>query len=90
MRRRANETTSTSNIIIGDQLQGASGKTLAKLPKLDTLRRCIRRQRQEQGSYPPIPNGPNFNIPQEYAIISEEQFPLFQMVQVLIFHKNMS
>ena len=74
MRRMANETTSTPNIIIGDQLQGASGETLAKLPKLDTLRRCIRRQRQEQGRYPPIPNGPNFNIPQEYAIIGEEQF----------------
>ena len=41
MRRMANETTSTPNIIIGDQLQGASGKILAKL---DTLRRCIRRQ----------------------------------------------
>ena len=59
---------------IGDQLQGASGERLAKLPKLDTLRRCVRRQRQEQGRYPPIPNGPNFNIPQEYAIIGEEQF----------------
>ena len=51
MRRMANETTSTPNIIIGDQLQGASGETLAKLPKLDTLRRCIRRQGQDQGRY---------------------------------------
>ena len=59
MRRMANEITSTLNIIIGDQLQGASGETLAKLPKLDTLRRCIQRQRQEQGRYPAIPNGPN-------------------------------
>ena len=74
MRRMANETTSTPNIITGDQLQGASGETLAKLPKLDILRRCIWRQRQEQGRYPPIPNGPNFNIPQEYAIIGEQQF----------------
>ena len=69
IRRMANETTSTPNIIIGDQLQGASGETLAKLPKLDTLRLCIRRQREEQGRCPPIPNGPNFNILQEYAII---------------------
>ena len=46
-------------------MQGASGETLAKLPKLDTLRHCIRRQRQEQERYPPISNGPNFNIPQE-------------------------
>ena len=37
MRRMANETTSTPNIIIGYQLQGASGETLEKLPKLDTL-----------------------------------------------------
>ena len=71
MRRMANETTSIPNIIIGDQLQGASGKTLAKL---DTLRRFIRRQWQEQGRYSPIPNGPNFNIPQEYTVIGEEQF----------------
>ena len=75
MRRMvANETTSTTNIIIENQLQQASGETLTKLPKLDTLRRCIWRQRQEQRRYPPIPNGPNFNIPQEYAITGEEQF----------------
>ena len=36
MRRMAYETTSSPNIIIGDQLQGASGETMAKLPKLDT------------------------------------------------------
>ena len=74
MRRMANETTSTPNITIRNQLQGASGETLATLPKLDTLRRCIRRQEQDQGRYPPILNGPNFNIQQQYAIISEEQF----------------
>ena len=66
MRRMAKETTSTPN-----WMQGASGETLAKVPKLDTLRCCIRRQRQEQGRYPPTPIGPNFNIPQEYAIIGD-------------------
>ena len=68
--------------------EGASGETLAKLPKLDILRRCIRRQRQEQGRYPPIPNGPNFHIPQEYAIIGEEQFLQYdngQEDRILIF-----
>ena len=74
MRRMENETTPIPNIIIGDQLQGASGEKLAKLPKLDTLRRCVRRQQQEQGRYPPISNGPNLNIPQKYAIIGKEQF----------------
>ena len=74
MKRMANETTSSPNITIGDQLQGASGETMAKLPKLDTLRRCIRRQNQEQGRYLPIPNCPDFNIRQEYAIIGEEHF----------------
>ena len=44
MRRMANETTSTPDFIIGDQLQGASCETLVKLPKLDTLRSCIQRQ----------------------------------------------
>ena len=38
------------------------------------MRRCIWRQWQEQGRYHTIPNGPNFNIPQEYAVIGEEQF----------------
>ena len=62
----ANETTYTSNIVIGDQLQGASGETLIKLPKLD----CD------------VLSGDNGK--------NKEDIPLFQMVQILISHKNMS
>jgi len=43
---------------------------VAKLPKVDAIRRCIRRQLQEQAR-DPIPM--DFNLSHEYTVIEEEK-----------------
>jgi len=72
----AQENNSVPNNNVGEQLEGANDETLVpKLPKLDTLRRCIRRQRHEQERYPPI-----LMDSHEYIVIEDEQFLQFTII----------
>ena len=68
MKREARESNTTTNNIIAGNIGGANEGTLAKLPKVDTMRRDIRRQRAAHGAYPPIPNDTAFIIPHPYTV----------------------
>ena len=72
MKREARASNGTTNNIISQSLLGENENVLAKLPKMDTMRRDIRRQRTAHAAYPGIPDDQDtlFPIPHQYIISS--------------------
>ena len=75
MKRDARHTDTTTNNIITTNIGGMHEEVLAKLPRIDTIRRDVRRQRLVNRPYPEIPENTLFEIPHPYNISStDEQF----------------
>ena len=68
-------TDTTTNNIITTNIGGMPEEVLAKLPRIDTIRRDVRRQRVVNLPYPEIPENNLFEIPHPYNVSSTgEQF----------------
>ena len=52
MKRSAKESNATTNNIVAQKIAGRSQSVLAKLPKMETMRRGVRRQRAAHSDYP--------------------------------------
>ena len=63
MKRDARHTDTTTNNIITTNIGGMHEEVLAKLPRIDTIRRDVRRQRAVNRPYPEIPENTLFEIP---------------------------
>ena len=75
MKRDACYTDSTTNNIITTNIGGMPEEVLAKLPRIDTIRRDVRRQRVVNLPYPEIPENNLLEIPNPYNVSStDEQF----------------
>ena len=72
MKREARASNTTTNNVISQSFLGKNENVLAKLPKIDTMRREIRRQRAAHAAYPGIPDDQDtlFPIPHQYTISS--------------------
>ena len=55
MKRKARQTHDTTHHILGDELEIITASTAAKLPKLDSMKRTIRRERQVRDMAPTQP-----------------------------------
>ena len=76
IKRDARHTDTTTNNIITTNIRGMHEEVLAaKLARIDTIRRDVRRQRAVNWPYPEIPENTLFKIPHPYNISSTgEQF----------------
>ena len=75
MKRDARHTDTTTNNIITTNIGGMHEAVLAKLSRIDTIRRDVRGQRAVNRLYPEIPENTLFEIPHPYNISSTgEQF----------------
>ena len=75
MKRDARHTDTTTNNIITTNIGGMHEEVLAKLPRIDKIRRDVRRQRAVNRPYPEIPESTLFEISYPYNIRSTgEQF----------------
>ena len=75
MKRDARHTGTTANNIITTNIGGMHEEVLAKLSRIDTIRRDVRRQRAVNRPYPEIPENTLFEIPHPYNVSSTgEQF----------------
>ena len=72
IKRAAIETNASTSNIIAANIAGITENVLAKLPRMETMRRVVRRQRATQTAYPSIPDdGDNlFDIPQRFTVTS--------------------
>ena len=52
MKRKARDTHDSTHYIIGNELETTIGPTAVKLPKIESMKRTIRRERQESDSAP--------------------------------------
>ena len=92
--RKAEETRDSSHSIVGKSLFTVSEGTAAKLPKLDSLKRTIQRQRERVLAVPIQPTTlEELNLPPEYQqTAKEEQFLLYdsgpEPQRILIFGKQ--
>ena len=91
MKRKARDTQDSSHQIVGETLQTVSEGTSAKLPKLDSLKRTIQRQRVRLQAAPVQPTSlEQLTLPEEYKRTSKgEQFLLYdsgpETQRILIF-----
>ncbi len=60
--------------ILGEVLRTASEPVLATLPKKGNLRRLVRVHRRLAKQYPAEPDGPDFELPEEYRTVEDEPF----------------
>ena len=75
MKRDARHTDTTTNNIITTNIGGMHEEVLAKLPRIDKIRRDVRRQRAVNRPYPEIPEDTLFEIPHPYnASSTGEEF----------------
>ena len=75
IKRDARYTDTTTNNIITTNIGGMHEEVLAKLPRIDTIRRDVRRQRAVNRPYPEIPENTLFEFPYPYNVSSTgEQF----------------
>ena len=96
IKRKAQETQDSTHCIIGEHLISVCEGTAAKLPKIESLKRTIRRQRQVTNSVLPQPsNLEHLEIPEVYKRTSKgDVFLLFdsgpELLRILIFgtHQN--
>ena len=79
IKRKAEETWDSSHSIVGESLLTVSEGTAAKLPKLNSLKRTIQRQRERVLAVPIQPTTlEELNLPPEYQqTAKEEQFLLY-------------
>ena len=63
-----------TNNIIAVNIAGVTDNVLAKLLRMETMRRDVRRQIATHAAYPPIPNDGDtlFDIPQRFTVTSTE------------------
>ena len=91
MKRKVRQTHNTTHHILGDELEIISGPTAAKPPKLDSIKRTIRRERQVRDIAPVQPETlHDLAIPPEFMITAkEENFLLYDsgpdLTRILIF-----
>ena len=91
MKCKARQTHNTTHHILGDELEIIFGPTAAKLPKLDSIKRIICRERQVRDIAPVQPETlHDLAIPPEFMIIAKEQhFLLYDsgpvLTRILIF-----
>ena len=74
IKRAAIGTNASTNNIIAANIAGVTNNILAKLPRMETMRRDVRRQRATHAACPPIPDDGNtlFDIPQRFTVTSTE------------------
>ena len=79
IKRKAIDSQDSSHQIVGESLQTISEGVVAKLPKLDSLKRSIQRQRVRHLAAPVQPATlEHLNLPEEYKKTSKgEQFLLY-------------
>ncbi|KAI6660174.1 hypothetical protein LOD99_10515 [Oopsacas minuta] len=79
MKRKARESQDSTHHIVGESFQTASEGTAAKLPKLDSLKRTIQRQRASVLAAPAQPTTlAELTLPAVYQqTAKEEQFLLY-------------
>ena len=79
MKRKARDSQDSSHHIVGEGLETVTEGTAAKLPKLDSLKRTIQRQRVRQQAAPVQPATlEQLTLPEEYKQTSKgEQFLLY-------------
>ena len=79
VKRRARDTNDTTQYIIGDSLETETESTGIKLPKLDSLNRSVRRERQTNDAAPVQPESlQDLIIPPEYQMTTKgENFLLY-------------
>ena len=72
IKRAAIETNASTNNIIAANIAGVTDDVLAKLPRMETMRRGVRKQRGTHAAYPPIPDDGDtlFAIPQRFTVTS--------------------
>ena len=70
MKKDARHTDTTTNNIITTNIGGMHEEVLAKLPRIDTIRRDVRRQGAVNRPYPEIPENTLFEIPHPYSVSS--------------------
>ena len=91
IKRKARDSQDSSHQIVGESLLTVSEGTAAKLPKLDSLKRTIQRQRVQQLAAPVQPTSlEQLALPPEYQQTSKgEQFLLYdsgpETQRILIF-----
>ena len=84
MKRKARDSQDSSHHIVGEGLETVTEGTAAKLPKLDSLKRTIQRQRVRQQAAPVQPATlEQLTLPEEYKRTSKgEQLLLYDSVLV--------
>ena len=70
MKRDAGYTDTTTNNIITTNIEGMHEEVFAKLPRIDTIQRDVRRQPVVNRPYPEIPENTLFEIPDPYNVSS--------------------
>ena len=83
LKRKAQETQDTTHHIIGQGVMVLTEGAAAKLPKLESLKRTIRRQRQSTTNFRPQPATlEDHQIPDEYQRTNKgDLFLLFYLAQ---------
>ena len=72
VKRRARDTNDTTHYIIGDSLETETESNVIKLPRLDSLERNVRRERQTMNAAPVQPESlHDLVIPTEYQITAK-------------------
>ena len=79
MKRRARDTNDTTYYVIGDSLETETESTVIKLPKLDSLKRTVRRERQANNAAPAQPESLQdlINPPEYQETTKGENFLLY-------------
>ena len=73
MKRDAGYTDTTTNNIITKNIEVMHEEVLAKLPRIDTIQRDVRRQPVVNRTYPEIPENTLFEIPDPYNVSSTSE-----------------
>ena len=72
IKRVAIETNASTNNIIAANIAGVTDNVLAKLPRMETMRRDVRIQLATHAAHPPVPDDGDtlFDIPQRFTVTS--------------------
>ena len=72
IKRAAIEINASTNNIIAANIAGVTDNVLAKLPRMETMRRDVRIQLISHAAYPPVPDDGDtlFDIPQRFMVTS--------------------
>ena len=84
MKRDARETNTKTNNIITVDIAGACDGVLAKIGKVDTIGRDVRRQRVLNMEYPPIPDNTIFEIADPFNAVQVNRFFTMTMAGLIV------